>query len=130
MYWQNRSEITRLSVPAFTQGGFGPSLGTYLLAEGFSPTTIVGTPAGQGTETLGFTVYGDRQPDFTMAWNNSFTIAEELELNLVTQYQSGGNAINLSALLWDDGGTSPNWDGDDDGDETPNGLGSSVSLGC
>ncbi|MEL7249446.1 MAG: SusC/RagA family TonB-linked outer membrane protein [Bacteroidota bacterium] len=122
MYWQNRSEITRLSVPAFTQGGFGPSLGTYLLAEGFSPTTIVGTPAGQGSETLGFTVYGDRQPDFTMAWNNSFTIAKNLELNLVTQYQSGGNAINLSALLWDDGGTSPDWDGDDDGDETPNGL--------
>lgn len=122
MYWQNRSEITRLSVPAFTQGGFGPSLGTYLLAEGFSPTTIVGTPAGQGSETLGFTVYGDRQPDFTMAWNNNFTIMKNLEFNLVTQYQSGGNAINLSALLWDDGGTSPNWDGDDDGDETPNGL--------
>ena len=122
MYWQNRSEITRLSVPAFTQGGFGPSLGTYLLAEGFSPTTIVGTPAGQGSETLGFTVYGDRQPDFTMAWNNSFTIAKNLELNLVTQYQSGGNAINLSALLWDDGGTSPNWDNDADGNEQPDGL--------
>ena len=122
MYWSNESEITRLDIPAFTQGGFGPSLGTYLLAEGFSPTTIVGTPAGNTTPAGGFTVYGDRQPDFTMAWSNNFRIMKNLEFNFVTQYQSGGNAINLSALLWDDGGTTPNWDGDDDGDETPNGL--------
>ncbi|RME92009.1 MAG: SusC/RagA family TonB-linked outer membrane protein [Bacteroidetes bacterium] len=122
MYWQNRSEITRLDVPAFTQGGFGPSLGTYLLAQGFSPTTIVGTPADKDTPAGGFTVYGDRQPDYTMSWFNSLKIAKNLEFNFLLQYQSGGSAINLSALLWDDGGTTPNWDGDDDGDETPNGL--------
>ena len=121
MYWQNRSEITRLDIPAFTQGGFGPALGTYLLAEGFSPTTIIGTPAGTDTPAGGFTIYGDRQPDFTMAWNNSFTLFKNLELNLVTQYQSGGYAINLSAFLWDIGGTTPDWDGDDDGDEILNG---------
>jgi hypothetical protein len=28
------------------------------------------------------------------------------------QHQNGGNAINLSALLWDDGGSTPNWAGD------------------
>ncbi|WP_367388976.1 SusC/RagA family TonB-linked outer membrane protein [Lewinella sp. LCG006] len=122
MYWTNKSEITRLDVPAFTQGGFGPSLGTYLLAEGYSPTTIVGTPAGNDTPAGGFTVYGDRQPDFTMAWSNSFRIMKNLELNLVTQYQGGGNAINLSALLWDDGGTTPGWDDDTNNNEQPDGL--------
>jgi TonB-dependent starch-binding outer membrane protein SusC len=122
MYWDNKSEITRLDIPAFTQGGFGPSLGTYLLAEGFSPTTIVGTPAGLSTPAGGFTVYGDRQPNFTMSWFNSFKIFKNLDLTLVTQYQDGGNAINLSALLWDDGGTSPNWDNDANGNEQPDGL--------
>ncbi|PSR11890.1 MAG: SusC/RagA family TonB-linked outer membrane protein [Bacteroidetes bacterium] len=122
MYWDNRSEITRLDIPAFTQGGFGPSLGTYLLAKGYSPTTIVGTPAGLTTPAGGFTVYGDRQPNFTMSWFNSFKIFKNLDLTLVTQYQDGGNAINLSALLWDDGGTSPNWDNDANGNEQPDGL--------
>lgn len=124
LYWQNRSEITNLDVPAFTQGGFGPSLGTYLLAEGFSPTTIIGTPSDLDARpgSLGFTVYGDRQPDFTMTWFNSFQIMRNLEAGFLLHYQNGGNAINLSALLWDDGGSTPNWAGDDDGDGTPNGL--------
>ncbi|MCB0637071.1 MAG: SusC/RagA family TonB-linked outer membrane protein, partial [Lewinella sp.] len=121
LYWHNRSEITRLDIPAFTQGGFGPALGTYLLAEGYSPTTIVGTPSGTD-ETLGFTVYGDRQPDFTMSWLNSIRLFGNWELSLLGQYQSGGSAINLSALLWDDGGTTPGWDDDTDGNETPDGL--------
>ena len=121
LYWSNVSEVTRLDVPAFLQGGFGASLGTYLLAEGFSPTTIVGTPAGTDLPAGGFTIHGDRQPDFTMAWSNNITIMKNLDFNFVTQYQSGGAAINLSAFLWDDGGTTPNWDGDDDGDEILNG---------
>lgn len=122
LYWKNESEITRLDIPAFTQGGFGPSLGTYLLAEGYSPTTIVGTPGNQGTPAGGFTVYGDRQPKFTMAWSNNIRIAKNLDLSLVTQYQNGGNSINLSALLWDDGGTSPNWFADANNNEQPDGL--------
>ena len=50
------------------------------------------------------------------------TLGKNIELNWLLHYQKGGNAINLSALLWDDGGTTPNWNGDDDGDDTPNGL--------
>lgn len=123
LYWQNRSEITRLSVPGFTQGGFGSSLGTYLLQEGFSPTTIVGNPndGDARPETFGLTVYGDRQPDFTMTWFNSFQIGKNLEAGFLMHYQNGGNAINLSALLWDLGGSTPNYAGDDDGDGVVNG---------
>ena len=122
LYWQNRSEITRLDIPAFTTGGFGVSLGTYLIAEGFSPTTIVGLPSGTGTPAGGATVYGDRQPDFTMSWFNAFKFLGNFEFTFLAQYQSGGSAINLSALLWDDGGTSPNWDEDANNNETPDGL--------
>ncbi|MEM6633044.1 MAG: SusC/RagA family TonB-linked outer membrane protein [Bacteroidota bacterium] len=120
LYWQNESEITRLDIPPQTVGGFGPSLGTYLFAEGFSPTTIVGTPSGQ-ENPLGFTVYGDRQPDFQMSMYNEINLFQNLDFTFLLHWQNGGEAINLSALLWDLGGTTPNWDGDDDGDGTLNG---------
>lgn len=124
LYWQNDSEITRLNVPAFTTGGFGSSLGTYLIQEGFSPTTIVGNPSNsdERPETLGLTVYGDRQADFQMSWFNTINFLDNFDFSMLLHYQNGGSAINLSALLWDDGGTTPNWDGDDDNDGTPNGL--------
>lgn len=122
LYWTNESEITRLDIPAFTTGGFGPSLGTYLIAQDYSPTAIVGLPSGQATPAGGYTIYGDRQPDFQLSWTNSINFLKNFDLNFLFHYQGGGSAINLSALLWDDGGTTPNWDGDDDGDETPNGL--------
>lgn len=121
IYSTNDSEITRWDVPPQTIGGFGPSLGTYLFAEGYSPTTIVGTPSGAETP-LGFTEYGDRQPDFSMSMYNELNIMKNLDLNFLLHWQKGGSAINLSALLWDDGGTTENWNGDDDEDGTPNGL--------
>jgi len=123
MWWKNESVITRLDIPRFTTGGFGPSLGTYLISEGFSPTTIIGNPGiAESPETTGRTVYADRQPKFQMTFFNQFTIMKNLDFTFLFHYQNGGSAINLSALLWDDGGTTNNWNGDDDGDGTPNGL--------
>ena len=121
LFWKNDSKLTRWGVTPQTVGGFGPSLGTYLFAEGYSPTTIVGTPSGTNVP-LGFTIYGDRQPDFHMSLSNEINILKNLDLSFLLHWQKGGSAINLSALLWDDGGTTPNWHLDDDGDETPNGL--------
>lgn len=122
-WWKNDSELTRWNNPQ-TVGGFGPSLGTYLFAEGFSPTTIVGTPAGTDNP-LGFTVYGDRQPDFHLSFANDLSIGKNFDINFLFHWQSGGEAINLSALLWDDGGTTPGWDDivqDADGNDQTRGL--------
>ena len=121
LYWRNRAEITSLSIPPFTTGGFGPALGTYLIAEGFSPTTIVGTPGNAPDVPLGFTVHGDRLADFQMSFLNQITLVQNLELSFLFHWKQGGDNINLSAFLWDGGGTTPNWDGDDDGDGVPNG---------
>lgn len=107
-WWKNDSELTRWDNPQ-TVGGFGPSLGTYLFAEGFSPTTIVGLPGGTDLP-LGFTEYGDRQPDFNLTFANDLSIGNSVDFNFLVHWQSGGEAINLSALLWDIGGTSPGWD--------------------
>lgn len=124
LYWQNRSELTNLTIPAFTTGGFGPGLGTYIQAEGQSPTLIVGNPnvGEEEAGTLGFTPFGDRQPDFTMTWFNTFKIAKAFEVGFLLHYQNGGNAINLSRFLWADGGSFPNYAGDDDGDGVVNGV--------
>jgi len=111
LYWQNRSEITRLDVPTQTTGGFGPSLGTYIFQEGLSPTLIVGNPNDPDEDTqdtdLGWTAYGDRQPDFSMSFFNQITFLKNFEFTFLMHWQNGGNAINLSALLWDLGGTTP-----------------------
>ena len=96
-------------------------MGTYLIAEGFSPTTIVGTPAGTDVPAGGFTVHGDRLADFQMTFLNQITLYKNLELSFLFHWKQGGDNINLSAFLWDAGGTTPNWDGDDDGDGVPNG---------
>ncbi|MDX1943587.1 MAG: SusC/RagA family TonB-linked outer membrane protein [Saprospiraceae bacterium] len=120
LYWQNRSEITRLDIPAQTTGGFGPGLGTYLIAEGYSPTTIVGNPAGTTIPT-GRTIYGDRQPDFQMSFLSQLNFLKNFDFNFLFHWQKGSENINLSALLWDDGKNAPDYSQDDDGDEIVNG---------
>ena len=120
LLWRNVSEITRLIVPEFTQGGFGAALGTYAIAQGFSPTSVVGNP-DDSNGPAGKTLYGDRQPDFQYSFISEINFLKDFDFSFVLQGQSGGEAINLSAFLWDDGGSTPNWDGDDDGDGILNG---------
>lgn len=111
-YWDNETEITRWEVPNSTRGGFGAALGTYELAEGSSPTTIVGNPEildsnGQGTGR--FTVYGDAQPDFQLTFFQQFSFLKNFSLTFVLHHSKGNDNINLSEFLWDLGGTSPDW---------------------
>lgn len=126
LFWTNDSEITDLTIPAFTTGGFGAALGTYLIQEGFSPTTIVGTPATDPEEIEGggplFTVYGDAQPDFQMSFLNEFTLFRNLEASVLFHWSQGGENINLSRFLTDFGGTTDDWNQDSDGDGVPNGI--------
>ncbi len=131
-FWKNKSKVTRLDIPAFNLGGFAASLGQYRIQEGKSATQIVGTynpddcvtgdcsdldPDGDGMR-----VYGDAEADFNMSFIHGFEFSG-LELNFVLHWKQGGDAVNLSTLLWDLAGLT--WDYDDltlapDG-ETPNG---------
>ena len=45
LYWQNRVLLTRLGIPTYIAGAFGSGLGTFLYAQRYAPTTIVGSPA-------------------------------------------------------------------------------------
>jgi TonB-dependent starch-binding outer membrane protein SusC len=121
LWWRNESEITDLRIPVRTVGGFGPSLGTYLLAEGFSPTAVVGASPRNTANPLNLTVFGDRQPDFQMSWANNFRFLKHFDFNFLFHYQKGGTNINLTEFLLDVGGTSPDWSQDKDGVEGPDG---------
>ena len=58
----------------------------------------------------GLHVFGDAEPDFQMAFNNALRY-REWELNFLFHWKKGGENINLSTLLSDIFGTSPDYDG-------------------
>lgn len=110
-FWKNTAEISRLEVPAYNLGAFGATLGTYRIDTFASPTQIVGIgPANQeGDKSDAFYVYGDAEPDFQMAFNNTLRY-RDLELSFLFHWKKGGENINLSTLLSDIFGTSPDYD--------------------
>lgn len=120
LYWQNRVLLTRLGIPTYIAGAFGSGLGTFLYAQGYAPTTIVGSPA-VATNPGGFTFWGNNQADFNVSFFNSFNILKNLELSVLVDWKQGGDNINLSAFLTDGGGTTKGWFEDSNGDGIPNG---------
>ena len=116
-WWKNKSKVTRLDVPSFTTGGFAASLGTYLIKEGESATQIVGTYVASDCNNCdpdgdGFAVYGNAEPDFQMSWFNSISY-KNFDLTFLWHWKKGGDAINLTTLLYDLAGTT--WDYEDTG---------------
>jgi outer membrane receptor protein involved in Fe transport len=106
-WWQNRSELTRLDIPAFNPpgAGFGTGLGTVRLEEGKSLTQIVGTHGSPTVQVLGNTA-----PDWEMSWSNTVTFLRDFSFSMLWHWKRGGNNINLTGLLTDFGGTSYNYD--------------------
>jgi len=104
-WWKNTAEVTKLSVPAFTSGGFANFLGNFMIKEGYSPTTIIGvgpnpdvTLNGTGEPTL--QVFGNAEPDFQLSWSNMMSY-KNFDFSMVWHWKQGGKNINLSALLFD-----------------------------
>lgn len=110
-WWTNQSEVTRLDVPAFNIGAFGATLGTYRIEEGFSPTQLVGIDPDADPER-GISVFGDAQPDFQLSWLNSISYGN-WQFDFLIHWKEGGENINLSTLLSDLSGTSPDYDDTD-----------------
>jgi TonB-linked SusC/RagA family outer membrane protein len=102
-FYLNRSEITRLDVPAFAQpgAGFGTGLGTIFIEEGQPVTQLVGSIDGVLTQV------GDTEPDFQMAFNNNLTLFNNFDISFLFQLKSGGENLNLSKFLTDLGQTTP-----------------------
>jgi TonB-linked SusC/RagA family outer membrane protein len=121
-WWKNKSEVTSLDVPSFTNGGFAASLGQFLIQEGKSATQIVGTYdasaftaeeiARRDPEGDGFFVYGNAEPDFQMSWYNEIKY-KSFDFTFLWHWKKGGDNINLTTLLYDLAGTT--WDYNDTG---------------
>ncbi len=104
IFFTNESEITKLDVAPFNLGGFGAGLGTFRIEEGKSATQIVGNDANGN-----LTVLGDAAPDFQMTWSNNISF-KDFTLSFLWHWKQGGDNINLTNLLTDFGGTSPDYD--------------------
>jgi TonB-linked SusC/RagA family outer membrane protein len=87
---KNVSKVTKLTVPAFQTGGFGTSLGAFLIEEGSSATQIVGTEG----------VVGDAAPDFQMSFSSDLQ-HRRLSLGFLWDWKQGGDIINLTEFLYD-----------------------------
>lgn len=105
-FWRNRSEITRLEVPAFPQpgAGFGLSLGGFYIEKGQPVTQLKGNVNGVPT------TIGDVEPDFQMAFPNEITFFNNFEFSFLLHWKQGGNNLNLTKYLSDLARTTPDLD--------------------
>ncbi|WP_026897049.1 SusC/RagA family TonB-linked outer membrane protein [Daejeonella oryzae] len=122
-FWKNKSVVTKLDVPAFNLGGFGNTLGTFRIEEGKVATQILGIDDGS------VKVLGNAEPKFQMNFNNDFTLFKNLSLAFQLHWKYKYDNINLTELLTDLGGTSPDYDDDDDGDGIINAIERTSLLG-
>jgi len=111
-YWFNRSNITRLGVadgsdgediPSFVPPGvaFGLGLGSFYIDEG-SPITGLWNNGDNGPEQT-----GDTEPDFQLGFYNEVNFLNDFDLNFLLHWKKGGDILNLSRLLTNIGGTTP-----------------------
>jgi TonB-dependent starch-binding outer membrane protein SusC len=105
------SEVVDMAgLPPFfpASSGFG-NLGRTRIEVGQSITQIVGfalNPDGTRGSTL--VQLGNSAPDFRVGFVNDIA-HRALSLGVVVDWQQGGNVINLTQYLQDDGRTSPDW---------------------
>ena len=111
LFWKNKAEVTRLDVPAFNTGAFGATLGTYRIEQGKSPTQLVGigTSDQKPDPATGLVVFDDAEPDFNLSFSNNVTW-KNFEFAVLMHWKKGGSNVNLSTLLSDIFGTSPDYD--------------------
>ena len=103
-FGRNRSEITSLDVDPFQLGGFSLSLGQFRIAEGLSPTTIVGL-----NETGDLTVFGNSNANFQVGWSGDVRV-RDFSFGFLWDWKEGGDVINLGKLITDLARTTPDLD--------------------
>jgi len=112
-FWTNDAEVTELSVPEFTTGGFADFLGNFIIKEGFSPTTIIGVgpepTVGLNGGEPSLQIFGNAEADFQLSWTNNIEY-ENFSFSFLWHWKKGGDNINLSTLLFDLNNTSHDFD--------------------
>jgi len=113
-YTANRSEVMDLAgLPPFRPplSGFG-GLGVTFIQEGKPLTQLVGRAFdANGNRTATDVQIGNTAPDYRMGLVNNVTYGP-FDLNVVLDYQHGGDIINLTQFLYDDSGLSADYGSD------------------
>ncbi|MFQ6678343.1 MAG: SusC/RagA family TonB-linked outer membrane protein [Fidelibacterota bacterium] len=117
-YYHTESEVTKLNVDAYNYGGFATFLGTYHIAEGWSPTAIVGSEVDDNGEYIEL---GNETPDYQISFFNGLTFGP-VNFSFLIDHKEGGHAINLANLIYDLGGTTADYE--KNGSDRLGGLGS------
>lgn len=116
-FWLNRSKVTKLVIPPVELGSFGTTLGTFKIEEGKSATQLVGIDGANGVRKL-----GDVEPRFQMNFFNEITFLENFSFRFLLHWKYKGDNLNLTELLTDLGGTSPDLDADANNNGIADGL--------
>ena len=117
-YYSTSSEVTKLNVDAYNYGGFATFLGTYHIAEGWSPTAIVGSEVDSDGEYIEL---GNETPDYQVSFFNGLKFGP-VDFSFLIDHKEGGHAINLANLIYDLGGTTADFE--ENGADRLGGLGS------
>lgn len=106
-WWQNRSKITRLSIPekATAATGFG-AFGTQRLRVGYSPSQWFGTPNDASGLPM---AYEDAQPKWQASWSNNITFLRNFEFSFLLHHSHKNYNSSLNQEITDEGGTTPGW---------------------
>jgi TonB-dependent starch-binding outer membrane protein SusC len=116
--WLSRVTFTRYTsevedlagLPAFfpASSGFG-NLGRTRIEVGKPVTQIVGFALNDdGTRAATLSQLGNSAPDFRMGFANEFSY-KAFDVSAVVDWQKGGDVINLTQFLMDDGRTAEDW---------------------
>jgi outer membrane receptor protein involved in Fe transport len=106
-YFSSRSKIVDLPVPPFRGLGFGTALGQFEFREGQSVTAIVGNDSlPDGTRIV--RKIGDANPNFIMSFSNNVRW-RALRLFGLLDWQNGGDVINLTKFLYDNGSNTSDY---------------------
>jgi TonB-linked SusC/RagA family outer membrane protein len=116
-FWMNRSKITKLDVDPVELGAFSTGLGIFRIEKGATATQIIGKDGPGIVRKL-----GDVEPKFQMNFFNEVTFLNNFSLRFLLHWKCKGDNLNLSEFLTDLGGTSPDFDKDDDGNGVVNGI--------
>jgi TonB-linked SusC/RagA family outer membrane protein len=118
LFWVTRGTFTRYTSEVVDLAGLGAfyppgsgygNLGRTRIEEGKPITQIVGFALNpDGTRAATLSQLGDNAPDFRVGFVNDLAYGP-VGLNVVVDWQQGGNVINLTRYLQDDGRTSADW---------------------
>ncbi|WP_394974119.1 SusC/RagA family TonB-linked outer membrane protein [uncultured Croceitalea sp.] len=108
-FWRNEAEVERLGVGEFqpTGEGFSLTFGSSFIREGETATSLAANINGVTT------IIGDAAPDYEMSWFNQITLFKNLDITFLWHLKQGGDVLNLTKLLSDFGGVTPDLDNPD-----------------